>query len=293
MSELSLILQILVNGIIAGAILSLVAIGYNMVYGILKFINFAHGDVVTFASFMFFFLFVQIKAPIYLAVIFSFILTIGLSLAINHFIYKRLRGAPKISLLVAAISLSLIIQAAILMEFGADVKIIPNPFSIKPIEIFGVITTYVQIVIIFVSVLLCILLEVFLQKTTLGKQIRATSSDQELAKTIGIDTEKTIAAAFVISSFLATVAAIMLSFEQPINYYLGFNLGVNAFAASIIGGIGSIYGSFLGSYFISIFENLGLLILPSGYKDAIGFLLLAVFLLFRPNGILGKNSRKG
>ncbi|MEK6981356.1 MAG: branched-chain amino acid ABC transporter permease [Candidatus Micrarchaeota archaeon] len=292
MSELVLILQILVNGIIAGAILSLVAIGYNMIYGILKFINFAHGDVVTFSSFIFFFFFVQIKLPIYLSVILAVILTLTLSMAMNHFIYKKLRSAPKISLLVAAISLSLIIQAAILMSFGADVKIIPNPFSPKPLEFFGVIITSVQIAIIFVSVFLCILLEIFLQKTTLGKQIRATSADPELAKTIGIDTEKTIADAFAISSLLATVAAIMISFEQPINYYLGFNLGVNAFAASIIGGIGSIYGSFLGAYFISILENLGLLFLPSGYKDAIGFLVLAIFLLFRPNGIIHNKSRK-
>lgn len=280
------------NGVIAGGILALVSIGYNLIYGVLRFINFAHGEVVITGSFLLFFFFSQMQLPLIIAVIISILLTSLLGLVINRFVYKPLRNAPPLSLLVAAVALSLILQALLLMFFTADVRIVENPFSSIPIEIFGATITPVELVIILLSVFFVIATELFLSRTRIGKEIRATADNPELARTIGIDTEKTIAFTFLLASSLAAVAGIMISFEQPINFLLGVNIGIRAFAASVIGGIGSVAGSFIGGYVLGIAENLGILFIPSGYKDAIGFFILILFLLFKPKGILNTEVRR-
>ena len=291
MVETSLVVQVILNGLIAGGILALVSIGYNLIYGILKFINFAHGEVGTFAAFLIFF-FLEQQIPLLFAAPLTIALTALLGLAINQFVYKPLRNAPSLSLLVGAIAVSLILQALVLILFSAQVQIVKNPFPTQIIEFFGARITVLQIVIIALSLFLVIATESFLRLTTIGKQIRATADNPELAKTIGIDTERVIAVTFVIASMLAAVAGIMVSFEQPISFVMGVNLGIRAFAASVIGGIGSIYGSFIGGYVLGLAENLGILFIPSGYKDAIGFTLLIIFLLIRPTGILHTKLRR-
>ncbi len=291
----SLIAQVVADSIIAGGILSLVSIGYSLIYGILRFINFAHGDVVTTAALVFLMLFSDLQLPLAAAAIGAIIFTSLLGLAINRFVYKPLRKAHPLQFLVAAIALSFILGALLLIFFGADVRIIKNvnnQFPSEPIEILGAFITPVQLAIIIISLASAIGIELFLSKTKIGKEIRATADNPELATTIGIDTERVIAFAFLLASSLAAIAGIMLSADQPVNFIMGVKLGIRAFAASVIGGIGSIYGAFLGAFFLGFAENIGILFLPSGYKDAIGFFLLILFLLFRPGGILKSETRR-
>lgn len=270
----------------------MVSVGYNLIYGVLRFINFAHGEVVTAAAFLLFFFFSQLNLPLYVSVALAVVLTSALGLAINRFVYKPLRNAPPLSLLAAAIAVSLILQSLILIFFTANARTVQNPFPSEPIVVFGASITPVQLAILFVSLFFMLLVELFLTRTKTGKEIRATADNPELARTIGINTEHVIALTFLFASALAAVAGMLVSFEHPISFLMGVNLGIRAFAASVIGGIGSIYGSFIGGYFLGMAENLGILFLPSGYKDAIGFFLLIVFLLFRPSGILKTEVRK-
>ncbi len=290
MIETTLIAQVIMNGLIAGGILALVSIGYNLIYGVLRFINFAHGEVVSVSAFCMFF-FLEQHIPLLPAAIATIVFTALVGLAINQFVYKPLRNAPPLSILVGAIAVSLILQAVLLILFSGNAHMVKNPFPSESIDIFGARVTQVQLAIIVLSFVCVIVTERFLAVTKIGKQIRATADNPELAKTIGIDTERVIAITFIIASSLAAVAGIMISFEQPINFVMGVNLGIQAFAASVIGGIGSIYGSFIGGYLLGLVENLGILFIPSGYKDAIGFTLLILFLIARPNGILNTTVR--
>jgi branched-subunit amino acid ABC-type transport system permease component len=265
-------------------------VGYNLIYGILKFINFAHGEVVALGAFLAF-LFLSMGMPLYAAAILSIVLTSFAGIVIERAVYRPLRKAPRLSLLVAAISLSIVIQSLLLLYFGADVRSIPREAA-EPIELAGAAITQVQLAIIMASVVMVVMIELFLTKTKLGKEIRATADNPELAKTIGIDSDRVIMMTFALASALAAVAGILSAMDHSFNYLMGVNIGIKAFTASVIGGIGSIPGSFIGGYLLGIVENFGVLFIPSGYKDAISFLLLILFLLLRPSGIMNTEVRR-
>jgi branched-chain amino acid transport system permease protein len=281
--------QFVVNGIIAGSIYALVASGFSLIYSINKFVHFAHGGVIAFSAYFMFFLFMLLKLDFWLSFVLTIFFSSLLGFLMNLFFYKPLRkrkASPTI-LLIASFALLILFESLILIFFGADVKTISFIKTAKGMEVLGAIITPLQLIIIATSVFLFVFLMIFMKKAKIGKAMRAVSDNKEVAEILGIPSEKIYAYSFVIGSLIAGIAAILVGMEQNIEPTMGTNLMVKGFTGAILGGIGSVPGSVLGSLLLGIIENLGIIYLPSGYKDAIAFLILFIFLLFRPQGILG------
>ena len=281
--------QLLINGIIAGAIYALVASGFSLIYSTNRFIHFAHGVVVAFSAYMLYLFFSLLGIDFGFAVLLSLIFTIFLGYGFNSLIYRnfRKRKASNSVLLIASFGLLILMDSLILLFFGADVKTIGFIRVAKGIEFLGAIITPLQIFIVICSVLLFIGLFLFMKKTKIGKAMRAVSDNKDVAETVGINSEKIYSWSFVIGSFIAGIAGILIGLEQNLQPIMGTNLIIKGFTAAIIGGIGHVHGAILGALLLGLAENFGIWYLPSGYKDAIAFILLFIFLLFKPTGILG------
>ncbi len=207
----------------------------------------------------------------------------------NALIYKkfRRRKASSVILLIASFALLIFIESLILMLFGADIKTIGYIKIAKGLEVLGAIITPLQIVIVGTSLVLFVLLFFFMKKTKVGKAIRAVADNKDVAEIVGISSEKIYGWSFIVGSAIAGIAAILISLEQNLEPMMGTHLMIKGFTGAIIGGIGSVPGAVLGSFLLGFAENFGIWFLPSGYKDAIAFIILFIFLLFRPQGILG------
>lgn len=288
--------QLLVNGLIAGSIYALVASGFSLIYATNKFVHFAHGTTVTVSAYFMFALFSQLGVPFYVAAVMTIIGAGALGWLMYAALYRPLkqRGSSNAILLVASIGLMILLENLMLLIFGADVKTLNFIEVRKGIEIGGAVITPLQIVIIAISVLLLISLWILTKKTKFGMTMRAVSDHPELARISGINADKAAAQSFMLGSSIAGLAAILIALEQNIEPVMGTGLIIKGFTGAIIGGITSLPGAVLGSYILGLAENFGIWWLPSGYKDAIAFVLLFVFLLWRPAGILGlsKGSRE-
>jgi branched-chain amino acid transport system permease protein len=285
---MSIAFQLLINGLIAGAIYALVASGFSLIYSTCKFVHFAHGAVIAFSAYILYFLFsvmgLNFGFSAVLAIAFASLLGYGMNIIYNKF---RQRKASSVILLIASFALLILIESLILILFGADVKTIGYIKVAKGLEIFGAIITPLQIFIIAASLVLLLLLFIFMKKTKMGKAMRAVSDNKDVAEIVGISSEKIYSWSFIIGSAIAGIAAILVSLEQNLEPMMGTNLMIKGFTGAIIGGIGSVPGAILGSFLLGLSENFGIWFLPSGYKDAITFIILFIFLLFRPQGILG------
>ena len=285
---MSVALQLLINGLIAGAIYALVASGFSLIYSTCKFVHFAHGAVIAFSAYILYFLFSVIGLnfgfSVVLAIAFASLLGYGMNIVYNKL---RQRKVSSVILLIASFALLILIESLILLLFGADVKTIGYIKVAKGLEIFGAIITPLQIFIIVASFILLILLFYFMKKTKMGKAMRAVSDNKDVAEIVGISSEKIYSWSFIIGSAIAGIAAILISLEQNLEPMMGTSLMIKGFTGAIIGGIGSVPGAILGSLLLGFSENFGSWFLPSGYKDAIAFVILFFFLLFRPKGILG------
>ena len=281
--------QLLVNGLIAGAIYALVAAGFSLIYSVCKFVHFAHGAVIAFSAYFLYFLFSTLGLNFAFSVVLAIIFASLLGLLVNQVVYKQLRKrkASNVILLISGFALLILFESLILLLFGADVKTIGYLKIAKGLEVLGAIITPLQIVIILSSFVLLFLLFFFMKKTKMGKAMRAVADNKEVAEIIGISSEKIYNWSFIIGSAIAGVAAILVGLEQNLEPTMGTGLMIKGFTAAIIGGIGSVPGAILGSYLLGFAENFGIWYLPSGYKDAIAFIILFIFLLFRPQGILG------
>jgi len=284
-------LQLLINGLIAGAIYALVACGFSLIYSTNKFVHFAHGAVIVVSSYMLFTFFNLCGLPLWLAIIVTLVVAGGFGFLINYLVYDKLRSrkASPTILLIASIALLILIESLILIFFGADVKIIQS-FQRHGINFLGAIITPVQLIIIGTSIVLLVGLLLFMKKTKLGKEFRAVADSPELIEMMGISSKKLFAYSFIIGSILAAIAGILVALELNVEPTMGSNLMIKGFTGAVIGGITSVPGAILGSFLLGITENYGIWFLPSSYKDAIAFMLLFIFLLFMPNGILGKNK---
>jgi len=286
--------QLILNGVIAGAVYALVAVGFSLIYSVTKFMHFAHGAVLA-AGAYFMFLFSSILGlhP-FLAIILSLITTCFLGLLMNWVVYKplRQRKASSAVLLIASIALMILVNSLLLMFFGADVKTLPLARFNPIFDLVGVRITFIQLVIIGVSILLLIATWLLMKKTRLGKAMRAVADNRDIAQTVGVNPEKVYMLTFLIGSFLAAVAGILIGLEQNLFPQMGVSLVIKGFTGAVIGGVSIVHGSVLGSLLLGLVENIGIWYLPSGYKDAIAFVLLFVFLLFRPQGILGKRFER-
>jgi branched-chain amino acid transport system permease protein len=294
--------QELVNGVATGALYSLVALGFSMVYGVLKLLNFAHGDLYMIGAFTGYFV-IQwfggpsaLGIPVPLLLIIMFVLAAGLvggmGVAIERFAYRPLRDAPRIAPLITAIGISFFLENSVLLLFGGQTRVYNTPDFISlssGINIGPVSIDTVQIMVLVTGAALMVGLRLLINKTGLGRQMRAVASDREAAEMIGINVNMTIAATFFLGSALAGVAGVMagLMFNQVTNL-IGFIVGLKAFTAAVVGGIGSIPGAMLGGLLIGIAESMITGYVSSTYTNLIVFGILIAVMLARPSGLLGR-----
>lgn len=286
---MGIFIQLLINGLIAGAIYALVAAGFSLIYSTCKFVHFAHGSTIAFSAFFLYLTFSLIGINFWISVIFTLLFACLLGFLMDVVIYNplRRRRASNFILLLASFALLIFLESLILIFFGADVKTIGFIEVAKGMEFLGAIITPLQVFIIFSSVVLLIFLFLFMKKTKMGKAMRAVSDNKDVAEIVGISSRKIYSWSFIIGSLIAGIAGVLISLEQNLEPTMGTGLMIKGFTAAIIGGMGSVPGAILGAFFLGLVENFGIWYLPSGYKDAIAFILLFAFLLFRPKGILG------
>ena len=294
--------QELVNGVTTGALYALIALGFSMVYGVLKLLNFAHGDLYMVGAYIGFFVLqffggaahLSIPVPLLLAIMFVAAggLVGGLGVAIERFAYRPLRDAPRIAPLITAIGISFFLENAALLLFGAQYRIYNTSEFISfssGIRIGSVSIDSVQITVLVLGVALMAGLRLLVNRTKLGKQMRAVAGDREAAEMLGINVNFIIAATFFLGSALAGVAGVMagLLFNQVTNT-IGFIAGLKAFTAAVVGGIGSIPGAMLGGLLIGIAESFVTGYISSTYTNLIVFGVLIAVMLVRPSGLLGR-----
>jgi branched-chain amino acid transport system permease protein len=294
--------QELVNGIAIGALYSLVALGFSMVYGVLKLLNFAHGDLYMVGAFIGYFVIqwfggpAHLTIPVPLLLVIMFVLAAGvvggLGVAIERFAYRPLRDAPRIAPLITAIGISFFLENAALLLFGAQFHVYntANFISLSSgIQIGSVTIDSVQIMIVVLGIVLMIGLRQLVSRTGLGRQMRAVAADREAAEMLGINVNLTIALTFFLGSALAGVAGVMggLLINQVTNT-IGFLVGLKAFTAAVVGGIGSLPGAMLGGLLIGLAESFTIGYISSAYSNLLVFGLLIVVMLARPSGLLGQ-----
>jgi len=282
------------NGLIAGSIYALIAIGFALIYRTVKFFHFAHGVVYTAAAYFAYTLIISLNLNFILSFFLSIILAAILGISIDRLVYLPLRKkkASNLIFLLASFGIFIFLQNLIQLIYGAQILTIRAGPIKEGHHFLGAVITDIQIVILFVSIILMIIVWQFIQKTKLGKAMRAVSDDPTAANVVGINPEKTILASFAIGSALAGAAGILISFETNIEPTMGFAAILKGIIASIVGGIGSIPGAVLGGFFLGLAENLGIWKISAGWKDSIAFLILIIFLLIRPWGFLGKKTEK-
>ncbi|MCJ7459386.1 MAG: branched-chain amino acid ABC transporter permease [candidate division Zixibacteria bacterium] len=289
-------LQQLINGIAWGSIYALIALGYTMVYGVLRLINFAHGDVYMVGAFAGFYAVKWLglaQEPTIFGAVAVFLLSMGacgiLGFVIERGAYKPLRKAPRLTALITAIGVSLLLENAGQLIFGADPKFFPQIIAKKDvISSGGIILTNQQVIVLGVSLFLMASLQLFVMRTKTGKAMRAVSFNREAASLMGISVDRIISITFVLGSALAGAAAILVGLTNPkIEPLMGIMPGIKAFVAAVLGGIGNIPGAMLGGMIMGIAEVMVVGYLSSTYRDAIAFAILILILLFKPSGLLG------
>jgi branched-chain amino acid transport system permease protein len=290
--SLTLFLQQIINGISLGSLYALIAIGYTMVYGILRLINFAHGDLLMVAAYVAIYGISLLSLPWYLAFPFAIIVTGVIGILLDRVAYRPLRGAPRISLLISAIGASFLMENLALVLIGGVAQPFPRPAFFSHVIDVGnlhilVLTIYSPIITLLL--VLGLLFIVFRTKT--GKAMRAASLDFEATRLMGINLDRIIAITFLLGSSLAAAGGLMWAMKYPqINPFMGVLPGLKAFIAAVVGGIGNIVGAVLGGFLLGLCEILIVALLPdlAEYRDAFAFLILIVVLLFKPTGIMGE-----
>ncbi|ETI60578.1 ABC transporter permease subunit [Marinomonas profundimaris] len=297
---MDIVLQQLVNGLTLGSVYGLIAIGYTMVYGIIGMINFAHGDVYMVSAYITaiaiaLLTFFGIESfPI--IIIGTLFLTVAVTGAygwvIERIAYRPLRNSSRLSVLISAIGMSLILQNYVQLSQGANQQGVPTLLTGAIRFTVGdgfVQITYMKLLILFISLLGMGVLTYVIQKTKLGRMCRATQQDRKMASILGIDTDKVISTVFVIGAMMAALAGVLVTLDYgAFDFYVGFIIGIKAFTAAVLGGIGSLPGAMLGGLILGLSEALFAGLISSDYKDVFSFSLLVLILIIRPSGLLGK-----
>ncbi|OIR19303.1 high-affinity branched-chain amino acid transport system permease protein LivH [mine drainage metagenome] len=301
---MEILLQQIVNGLVQGSVYALVALGYTMVYGILGLINFAHGEVVMIGA-MIALTVLQILlaaafAPV-LAVLFSLLAAMAVCMALGYGIeriaYRPLRNAPRLAPLITAIGVSIVLQNLAMMIWGREYHSFPLPFNSTSHQLGGAIVNDVQVAIVVIALLIMSALMWLVHRTRLGRAMRAVAENPAAAALMGVDINRVISATFMLGSALAAIAGFMVSANYGIvHYYMGFMLGLKAFTAAVLGGIGNLRGAMLGGVLLGLIESLGAGyigdltggFLGSNYQDVFAFFVLIAVLILRPSGLLGE-----
>lgn len=280
----------LISGIGLGSIYALIALGYTMVYGIAKMLNFAHGDVIMVGGYAVFLSISSLNCPVWLSIIIGIVVCTVLGVVIERVAYKPLRNASSLSVLITAIGVSYLLQNLALNILGSNASTFKSVVSLKTIEINSQLKISGEAVVtIIVTVVIMIALTLFINKTKTGMAMQAVSEDKGAAQLMGINVNKTISIVFAIGSGLAAVAGILLcsTFTQ-VSPYTGSMPGIKAFIAAVFGGIGSIPGAMIGGILLGIIENLSKAYISTQVADAIVFASLIIVLILKPTGLLGK-----
>ena len=291
-------LQQLINGLAVGGIYALVALGYTMVYGVLKLINFAHGDIFTIGAYLGMTLLVSgglsgSMTPVLavgLVVIIVFGLVALLGVALERVAYRPLRKANRLAAVVSALGASIVFQNAVMLIYGARVYVYPeNLIPTLTFNIFGLNVPLMRVIVIVSSLVLMLALYAFINRTRMGTAIRAVAIDQGAARLMGINVDRVISLVFFIGAGLGGVAGVMVgTYYGQIDFTMGWSYGLKAFTAAIRGGIGNIPGAMIGGLLLGVIEALGASYLAMAWKDAIAFLVLILILIIRPTGLLGE-----
>ena len=285
--------QQFVNGVSLGSIYALIALGYTMVYGIIKLINFAHGDVFMLGAFIGFYTIVRWDIHFMLALFLAMVLCAVIGVTIERVAYRRLRNSTRIAALITAIGVSLLIEYTVVFFRGSQPEAYPNVIEMKYFNLFGVQVDSKSIYVLVIAVVLMLLLQFIVHKTKIGKAMRAVSHDADAARLMGINVDNTISATFAIGSALAGAAGVIFGiYYGRIDPLMGLLPGIKAFVAAVLGGIGSIPGAMVGGMLLGVVETLVNALGFSSWRDAAAFFILIFILILRPSGIFGKNSRE-
>ncbi|MGO3344291.1 MAG: ABC transporter permease subunit [Marinomonas sp.] len=297
---MDIVLQQLVNGLTLGSVYGLIAIGYTMVYGIIGMINFAHGDVYMVSAYLTaisialltFFGVESFPFIIFGALVFTIVITGAYGWVIERVAYRPLRNSSRLSVLISAIGMSLILQNYVQLSQGPNQQGVPTLISGAFRFHIGdgfVQITYMKVLILLIALTGMAVLTYIIQKTKLGRMCRATQQDRKMASILGIDTDKVISSVFVIGSAMAALAGVLVTLDYgAFDFYIGFIMGIKAFTAAVLGGIGSLPGAMLGGLILGLSESLFAGLVSSDYKDVFSFSLLVLILIIRPSGLLGK-----
>ena len=284
-------LQQLVNGLILGSVYALLALGYTMVYGIIKLINFAHGDIYMVGAFMGYFLLNSWKVNFFVALLLAMVGTAILGVVIEYLAYRPLRHSTRIAALITAIGVSFLLEYGMVFFVGANTRSFPQVIKTVRYNFGPISISNIQLMILGVSVFLMVALQFIIQKTKMGKAMRAVSVDSDAAQLMGINVNRTISFTFALGSALAGAGGVLIGlYYNSIEPLMGMTPGIKAFVAAVLGGIGIIPGAMLGGIIVGLVEIFVKVYVAPGWYEAITYSLLIVVLLVKPSGILGKNT---
>ena len=285
--------QQLINGVSLGSIYALVALGYTMIYGIIKLINFAHGDIYMLGAYAGFFATTTLKMSFVPALIFAMIAAGLAGIIIERLAYRPMRSAPRIAILITAIGVSFFLEYGMMLLVTPQPRTFPAVFTATVYNVGGLIVNSQQILILLTAVLLMVGLTYIVQKTMIGKAMRAVSYDMEAASLMGINVDKVVSYTFALGSALAAAAGVLVGvYYNSIDPLMGIMPGLKAFVAAVLGGIGILPGAMLGGVLLGVVEAMVSGFFSSTFRDAAAFAILILILLLRPAGWLGKNIRE-
>lgn len=283
--------QQLTNGLALGSVYALIALGYSMVYGIIRLINFAHGDIIMIGAYSAFLSYTYLHLGFIPSLLLAMLACAITGVTIERLAYKPLRQAPRIAALITAIGVSLLLENGFAFIFGPQQRSFPNFLKTREFAIGQVVISSDQLIVFFLSLFLMISLEWIVKKTSAGRAMRAVSFDREAAQLMGVSVDRTISITFALGSALAAAAGVLLGlYYKQFDPFMGFTPGLKAFIAAVLGGIGVIPGALIGGFVMGLAEVLAVAAGYSTFKDGVAFVLLILILMLRPRGILGEKE---
>lgn len=286
-----MLIQQLINGLTIGSIYAMVALGYTLAYGILGLINFAHGDVYMVGAFIAYFCVSMLNLNVFLSFAISLVFTGILGVLIEITAFRSIRNGARSSQLISAIGVSIILQNVVMLTMGSDTKPYPKVIETAVYNFGNITVSSVQILIMCVAVIFMVILYLLIYKTRVGISMRATAQDPAMTSLMGINVDRVISITFSIGAVLGSAAGILVGiYYNSIVFNMGSSMGLKAFVAAVLGGIGNIPGTMVGGVILGLAESLGAVAISAKYKDAFSFIILIVVLIFKPTGLFGKKD---